>query len=121
LLLEVQTGYQGSPNSILKPGFSFYEPRRSPEDESMEDVFRRLRRFLDRLVRRHAGETVVAVSHGDPIAILRVGLDRLPMTAQSLHSTVYPARSSVTQVGLEPDEPPRLAYFNPAGVSELQL
>src|SRR5437588_6110299 len=25
-LLEVRTSYQGSPNSILKKGFSFYEP-----------------------------------------------------------------------------------------------
>lgn len=120
LLLEVRTAYQGSPNTILKPGFSFYEPKKDPGDESMADVFDRLLRFLQGMVRRHPGETVVAVSHADPIAIMRVGLDRLALTSQSLHATVYPARASVTQVTVAPDGH-RLAYFNPAGATEVKL
>ena len=120
-LLEVRTSYQGSPNSILQPGFSFYEPPKEPGDETMQEVFERLVRFLRRAASRHRGGTVVAVTHADPIAIMRVGLDRLPMTASSLHSTVYPARSSVTQLTLGPDRPLAVAYFNVAGVQELKL
>lgn len=114
-LLEVRTSYQGSPNAIIKPGFSFYEPLKDPGDESMEAVFTRLARFLQRVVRRHAGQTVVAVTHADPIAILRVGLAGLPLTASNLHHTVYPARASVTYVRLLPGEPPRLSYFDIIG------
>jgi broad specificity phosphatase PhoE len=114
-LLEVRTSYQGSPDSIIKPGFSFYEPPKHPSDESMEAVFLRLSRLLQRLVRTHSGESVVLVSHADPIAILRVGLQRLPLTAANLHHTVYPARASVTQVQLLPGEPLRLSYFDVVG------
>jgi probable phosphoglycerate mutase len=111
-LLEARTGYQGSPNSILKKGFSFYEPRHSATDETMQDIFDRMLRFMLRLVRHHAGEAVVAVSHADPIAVLRVGLDGLPLTVDNLHQTVYPGRGSVTQIDLHPDRPLRLSYFN---------
>lgn len=120
-LLEVRTGYQGSPNTILKPGFSFYDPLKEPGDETMTDVFARMLQLLRRLVRQHVGQTVVTVSHGDPIAILRVGLEGRALTPQALHSTVYPARSSVNQIVLQPGAPPALAYFNVAEVDEVQL
>lgn len=113
LLLETRTAYQGSPNSIIQPGFSFYEPLRDPSDETMADIFDRMMRFLRQIARRHAGETVVAVSHADPITIMRVGLRGLPLTAQNLHRELYPQRASVTQVTLEPGRPLHLAYFDP--------
>lgn len=115
-LLEVRTSYEGEPNSILKPGFSFYEPKREEHDESMEDVWLRMRRFLSMVGRRYTGEAVAAVSHGDPITILRVGLLGLPLTATSLHSVVYAERASVTEVVLEPRYAPGLTYFNVAAV-----
>lgn len=113
LLLETRTTYEGSPNSILKPGFSFYEPQHDPGDETMEDIFRRMLRFLERAARRHAGEVIVAVSHADPITIMRVGLRGLPLTAQNLHREVYAERASVTQLTLEPGKPLHMSYFNP--------
>ncbi len=111
-LLEVRTSYQGEPNSILKPGFSFYEPKRQEADESMEDVWRRMHRFLWRVARRHPGEAVAAISHGDPITILRLGLLGLPLTSQALHSVVYAERASVTEVVLYENNSPSLTYFN---------
>lgn len=113
-LLEVRTSYQGHPNSILKPGFSFYEPRHMDTDESMEDVFARVHSLIGLLVRRHAGQTIAVVSHGDPIAILRVGLEGRPLTVQNLHATVYPTRASVTQVIVGPGSHLELGYFNVA-------
>lgn len=113
-LLEVKTGYQGSPNTILKPGFSFFEPLKGPGDETMSDVWTRMRRFLERASRRHAGERIIAVSHADPITIMRVGLLDQPLTVENLHGAVYPGRASVNQVILIPGQPLRLAYFNAA-------
>lgn len=113
-LLEVKTSFQGEPNSILKPGFSFYEPKRDEEDESMEDVWLRMRKFLASVARAHPGQAVAAVSHGDPITILRVGLLGLPLTSRALHSVVYAERASVTQVVLEAVDAPSITYFNVA-------
>lgn len=115
LLLEVRTGYQGSPNSIMKTGFSFYEPPLVETDESMAMVYERMSRFLTRAVHRHPGRSIVAVSHGDPIAIMRLGLLQQPFTVANLHSTVYPARASVNLVTLTPSVEPVLTYFNVAG------
>ena len=109
--MEVKTSYQGSPNSILKPGFSFYEPLKDPSDETTQQVFDRMLRFLRLLARRHAGGSAVIVSHADPIAILRVGLEGQALTAANLHSTVYPERGSVTQITTGPGHALRLSYF----------
>ncbi len=114
-LIEVKTSYQGNPNSILKPGFSFYEPQINSEDESMFDVWWRMLGFLQNAVRRHAGESIVAISHGDPIAIMRLGLENREFTARNLHSTVYPARASITQIVAEAGKPTALSYFDIVG------
>jgi broad specificity phosphatase PhoE len=115
LILEVMTSYQGSPNSVMKPGFSFYEPLKGDRDESMAAVYERISRFLGTAVRRHAGRSLVAVTHADPIAIMRLGLLGQPLTVSNLHSTVYPARASVNLVTLTPHDNPVLTYFNVSG------
>lgn len=113
-LIEVRSSYQGQPNSILKPGFSFYDPVNHECDESMADVFSRMLAFLRMVLRRHQGERVVAVSHADPIVIMRLGLQSAPYTTESLHSEVYPARASVNQITIGPETPMQLEYFAPA-------
>jgi broad specificity phosphatase PhoE len=114
-LIEVRTSYQGQPNSVIKPGFSFYDPMRSSDDETMAEIFSRVLGFLRIVARRHAGGAVVAVSHADPIAIMRLGLLGQEFINANLHGTVYPMRSSATQVALHPGGHPELIYFNVAG------
>lgn len=113
-LLEVRTGYQGKPNSILVAGFSFYEPLVHEDDERMSDVLERMAGFLRSAVSKHTGGAVVGVSHADPIAILRLGLENRELTVKNLHSVVYPERVSVNQIVLGPDHPPQLTYFDVA-------
>jgi broad specificity phosphatase PhoE len=113
-LIEVLTGHQGSPNSILVGGFSFYTPVKCEGDESMEDVLTRMTNFLRLAVKRHAGREVIAVSHADPIAILRLGLEGKPLTVENLHTVVYPERVSINQIVLGPDHLPQLTYFDVA-------
>lgn len=114
-LLEVRTGYQGSPNSMMKPGFTFYDPVKNEGDETMPAVYERIASFLHIVARRHPGQATVAVTHADPIAIMRLGLLRQDFNEPNLHSTVYPARASINLVTLFPARPPELAYFNVAG------
>jgi broad specificity phosphatase PhoE len=111
-LLETRSSYQGEPNSILKQGFSFYEPRRDPSDESMQDIWDRMSRFVSLALRRHSGGSVVLVSHADPITILRVGLEGRELTVHNLHAVTYAARGSITQLVFAPDRPLMMSYFN---------
>ncbi len=101
-LLEVGTGWQGTPFADFEPGFNGYEQRHGPGDETIEDVRDRMARFVERTRRRHPGQTVVAVSHGDPITILRVALSGRPVTLQALRGGDYAALASVTIVTYEP-------------------
>ncbi len=57
-----------------------------PHGESFRDVFERVRSTCDELVARHAGRTVVVVSHVTPIkSLLRIGLDAGPSLFYRLH------------------------------------
>jgi broad specificity phosphatase PhoE len=48
-----------------------------------------MRRWLGRMLRRHAGSEVVAVSHGDPILILAGTLQGLPLVAEHIFPRPY--------------------------------
>jgi len=97
LILEVLTGHQGRPNSILTGNMNFYDTPATPDDETIPMVARRMRRFLDRVHRRHAGEIVIGVSHADPIMILRAQVLGLPLVIKSIQGKYYPAKCSIMQ------------------------
>lgn len=109
-LHEVGSAWQGTPFAEFTPGFSAYEHRREPGDESIEDIQARMLDFVARARRRHPGETVVGVSHGDPITILRVTLSGRPATPAALRGGDYAGLGSVTEITFEPGtEQPRVA------------
>ena len=60
-------------------------------------IANRMERFLTQARRRHKGQTVVAVSHGDPIIILRAKVLGLPLVIESLQGRYYPDKCSVTE------------------------
>ncbi len=104
LLHEVRSAWQGTPFADFRPGFSTYTDRRAPDDESMEEIAGRMTRFLARVRRRYPGRTVVAVSHGDPITILRVALSGRPVTLPAIRGADYADLCSVTEVTFDPDD-----------------
>ena len=121
LLQEIGTAWQGTPFSQFKPGFSAYENRREPGDESIEDVRERMLAFVERARLRHPGETVVAVSHGDPITILRVALSDRPVTLSAIRGSDYAALASVTLITYEPgDDRPRVSPLEVRVTNEQQ-
>jgi len=70
-LLEVRTGWEGQPLEALERiNWDFYTNPRHPQDESLRAIHDRMQRWLERMLRRHAGGEVLGVSHGDPILIL---------------------------------------------------
>lgn len=48
--------------------------------ESVEDIVKRMLQFLHIVTKRHRGKTILVVSHGDPIMILRAFLSHIPFT-----------------------------------------
>lgn len=114
LIAEVLTGYQGSSNSILGDKFNFYDKLARSSDESIALVAARMVRFVERVRRRHSGEIVVAVSHADPIMILRAAVLGLPLVIDSLRGKYYPAKCSVTELAFPGDAPrPVVIYRAP--------
>lgn len=87
-LLEVRTSWQGHSNKAVREieGFSYYDPPKGGDAETILDVFRRMNRALQLVLRRHPGETSVCVSHGDPIKILRTGYSGRPLVPDTVRA-----------------------------------
>ncbi len=116
LIDEVLTGYQGQSNDILKTEFNFYDRLARPDDETIAAIATRMTRFLETARRRHRGQTVVAVSHADPIMICRTAVLGLPLTIRSLRGRYYPAKGSVMEFAyVDSASQPVVAYFDPIG------
>ncbi|MBM4418586.1 MAG: histidine phosphatase family protein [Chloroflexi bacterium] len=120
-LNEVRTGWKGAPPRSLPARINLYEPPHSPGDETIADIWRRMERFLWRLARRHGGETVACVSHGDPIVITHAALRGLPLCLDSIRGDFYPQKCSVTRVTLAQGRPIAVSYRDVIGESAPEL
>jgi broad specificity phosphatase PhoE len=89
-LQEVRSGWQGEAVEVLEAiHWDLYGHPRTPADETLQMIARRMRRWLDRVLRRHAGNHVVGVSHGDPILVLIGMLRGLPLAPAALFPRPY--------------------------------
>lgn len=89
-LMEIRTGWQGEPLANLERiNWDFYAHPRSADDETIQAIHDRMRRWLDRVLKRHADGEVVGISHGDPILILVGSLRGLPLEGRRLFPTPY--------------------------------
>lgn len=113
LLAELGSSWQGTRFEDFEPDFTAFEHRREPKDESASQVAARMRRFIRTAAARFPGQTVVGVSHGDPIkfAILCAqGWAANGHTARQ-HD---PARGSMSRFTITgQDEAPAVTYFDP--------
>lgn len=103
LLNEIGTSWQGTPFAQFKAGFSAYENRRHDDDETIADVQRRMTEFVTRAHATHPGETIVGVSHGDPITILRIALSGRPVTVALTKGSDYAGLGSITEITYAPE------------------
>ena len=113
LLAEVRTSWQGTPFSALGSYVNVYEPPKEPTDETIPGIFTRMNRMLRRAVREHPGQTVVCVSHADPVMILRAGNQGLELKLANMRGPNYPEKGSVTRFEFVPgEERPRISYVD---------
>ncbi len=119
LLDEVLTAWQGRPHSELEVhGFNYYANRLHPSDETLEQVWARVERFIKRARKKHTGETVVGISHGDPVILTRAYYSGMPLAIGSLRvPNVYPGNGSITRLTFSADlretYPLSLEYYDP--------
>lgn len=103
-ILEIRTHLQGGPTAALDAtDWNFYEPQLHEDDETIAMIDARIARFCRRVVRRHPGRPVVAVTHGDIVAIARARFEARPLVLASLRGPFYPATASILRVTLDPD------------------
>ncbi len=123
-LVEINTAYEGRPGAEVDALHGDVYTGVGPPYEQPADIAGRVKRFFDMVRRRHAGRSVVAVTHGDVIVFAMLwarGLALTPRHKAHLHAlgfTVgYPATGSLTTFVFHSDSPhehPEVHYFRPA-------
>jgi len=113
LLAEIGSSWQGSPLDSFGPDFTVYEHPRIAQDEREHHVAARMRRFLRTMCRRYPGETVVGVSHGDPIKFAVLCAQGWPATGMTARQE-DPARGSISRFEFATlTSPPTVTYHDP--------
>jgi broad specificity phosphatase PhoE len=119
LLAEVRTAWQGRPHSELEEfHFNFYDNPRQESDETLEELWDRINRFVRRVRKRHAGGTVVALTHGDIVFLAKSGFRGMPIEVRSIRSRdFYPGKGSLTRLTFGADLsrrfPLSVEYYDP--------
>jgi broad specificity phosphatase PhoE len=121
LLAEVLTGWQGRRHADLEEiNFDFYANPMHDTDEVLDDLWHRITRFVRIARKRHAGQAVVAVTHGDLCSLARAGFRGLPIEVASIRLPhPYPGNGSITRLTFSLDHretyPRSVEYFDPNG------
>lgn len=85
-LLEIDSSMQGNSFTHLKSlNYDvFAAPGRDIKGETIEQAFDRLETFVHMIIKKHPGKKIVAVSHGDPIMMVKARIEGLPTENASL-------------------------------------
>lgn len=103
-LMELQTGWQGRPYADLQAiGWDFYANPQASEDDTLESIRDRMRGWRGRVLRRHPGQEVVGVSHGDPILIALADLAGAPMRLDQIRPAPYIPTACVFRLRFDED------------------
>lgn len=123
LLNETHSYYEGQPATVLAGLKGDFYTGVPAEFEQPAAIVNRLSEFIREIRAAHAGQTIVAVSHGDPIAFLILSLKGealLPANKFKLDQLGvpdgYPAHASLTLVEFISDDPieiPAVTYHKP--------
>lgn len=120
-LIEVHTPFDGLPRAALAARDWDLYAGTAPPYEQPPDVAARAAALLAHLRRRHAGNTVAAVTHGDVVVFTLLHAVGLPVatTPRSAINAVgiaddYPANASVTLLTYgDGDTVPSVSYWAP--------
>jgi broad specificity phosphatase PhoE len=122
-LNEVHSFLEGQPIAVMA-GRQWDAYTGAPAKyEQPEAIVARLSQFIQEVLERHPGQTVVAVSHGDPIAFLFLSLRGKALLPANRFEFVeiglgdsYPAHASIMLLEFQtavPAEIPAISYYKP--------
>ena len=87
-ILEINSSLAGKTFSYINNNFEktniFASSKNNIIGETIEDVAIRMQKFVDLIIKNHKGQKIVAVTHGDPIMIVKAIAEKLPLTIDSL-------------------------------------
>jgi len=85
-LLEIQTSLQGNSFTYIRSlNYDvFAGPGKKIVGETIYEVYNRVEKFVDYVIKNHAGKRVVAVTHGDLMMLLKAKFERLPIINESI-------------------------------------
>ncbi|HUQ85351.1 MAG TPA: histidine phosphatase family protein [Candidatus Limnocylindrales bacterium] len=106
-LLEIKTSLEGKfqKNLNLMSLDYFSSPIRELSDDTMEDVSERMNKAVNKFLRLHKGHSVVAISHGDPIMILKAIINEQPLKLSSIRPKIYLGHGEITHVQKIDEQP----------------
>jgi broad specificity phosphatase PhoE len=122
LLNEVFTVFEGQPGVVGDRRRDDYYTGVGPPYEQPTDIVSRVLTFFEAARRRHAGRSVIAVTHGDVVIFTMLwarGLALSPENKTNLHAlgfNGYPATGSLTAFTFRtasPNDLPRVCYMQP--------
>jgi broad specificity phosphatase PhoE len=98
-ILEAHTSYQGGKFSDLDALQSeVYLKPKSPTDETIEQIYNRMQRFINLLIKTYPGKNITVVSHGDPIVILKTAIQKKKLSFNIFKTNDYIKHGEVYQI-----------------------
>ncbi|HSW48429.1 MAG TPA: histidine phosphatase family protein [Candidatus Saccharimonadales bacterium] len=90
-LLEMNSSAEGELGAKLDlVHHDYYSPPIwHPGDDTMDSISNRMNTIINKLFKKYHGKSVVAVSHGDPILILKAFIKSDPMKLSSIRHEKY--------------------------------
>lgn len=90
-IIEVATTARGMSVKILEAmQWNFYTPEFTKNGgETLEDVWKRMSHFFQEMVKKHQGQEIIVVSHGDPIMISAIKHKGKPLTLAEIRGEGY--------------------------------
>jgi len=90
-IIEISTPARGrSMEELAREGWNFYKKEHIAQGgERLSDVWRRMQHFFNDALKKHQGEEIVIVSHGDPIMISTVKHQGRPLSMKAIRGEDY--------------------------------
>ena len=87
-LLEIKSSMQGKTFAYILYRSTklniFASPKNKILGETIEDVAQRMKRFIAMIIKKNKRKNIVAVTHGDPIMIVKAQIKGLPIEINSI-------------------------------------
>jgi broad specificity phosphatase PhoE len=97
-------------------GFMYHPELIEQGGERASEIWHRVKEVIGKILKERGGNSVVVVSHGDPVQIIKLGFQGINITGispEGLHTADYPKKGSVTRLEFEGENLRDTDYWPP--------